>query len=593
MMCHSIGLPPISTIGFGRTAVSSLSREPNPPAKITAFTRGDYSPALVEANVTEAMPAARLRTARLGRMGDWWQWAPLPIGAAYLLVLAVKFNDIVANVYLNADAASAPVIGELFGGVPGQRQVILGQMGWFSTLLFELATRSLPHHRQIWEGAPYAMALASVALIAWATWRVAGRWAAAITATLLVCAGPRTLTLLFSLNDHSTTWFSLALLAALLVLVEHRPAQLGRIPLALIVVVGGLVVGANAASDLVLVVAGLAPLLIAAAAAWALRPGRASASAWWWLLGTVVVAGIGDVLTRAWASHETVIVPPQFVHNKLASAEALSVNFKLWWQSLMVLGNGNFFGQTLGFSSTLELICALLCVIAVALIPRLGWRELQRVRTRHGDDLDWHEALRIAWCAFWGSSAVLLSMSFVFSSNPIDILSSRYLVGVIYAAAALVPLMAGRRLLLRAAVTAGATVFAFSGLVSLIESQEIAPAAGSYQLYNQVAQIVRREHLQVGYADYWDAAPIMWATRFGVGAYPVQDCAPNICWSYLHEITSWYVPRAGTRTFLIADPSQPIPAAPLPILGRASATYQVGPLTMYVYPYDIASHFQP
>ena len=38
MMCQSIGLPPISTIGLGRTAVSSLSREPNPPAKITAFT---------------------------------------------------------------------------------------------------------------------------------------------------------------------------------------------------------------------------------------------------------------------------------------------------------------------------------------------------------------------------------------------------------------------------------------------------------------------------------------------------------------------------------------------------------------------------
>jgi hypothetical protein len=30
-------LPPISTIGLGRTAVSSLSREPKPPAKITAF----------------------------------------------------------------------------------------------------------------------------------------------------------------------------------------------------------------------------------------------------------------------------------------------------------------------------------------------------------------------------------------------------------------------------------------------------------------------------------------------------------------------------------------------------------------------------
>jgi dTDP-4-amino-4,6-dideoxygalactose transaminase len=37
MMCHSIGLPPISTIGLGRTVVSSLSLEPNPPARITAF----------------------------------------------------------------------------------------------------------------------------------------------------------------------------------------------------------------------------------------------------------------------------------------------------------------------------------------------------------------------------------------------------------------------------------------------------------------------------------------------------------------------------------------------------------------------------
>src|SRR5271165_1582352 len=39
MMCQSIGLPPISIIGLGRTAVSSLSREPNPPARITTFTR--------------------------------------------------------------------------------------------------------------------------------------------------------------------------------------------------------------------------------------------------------------------------------------------------------------------------------------------------------------------------------------------------------------------------------------------------------------------------------------------------------------------------------------------------------------------------
>jgi len=37
MMCHKIGLPPISTIGFGRVNVSSESRVPKPPAKIIAF----------------------------------------------------------------------------------------------------------------------------------------------------------------------------------------------------------------------------------------------------------------------------------------------------------------------------------------------------------------------------------------------------------------------------------------------------------------------------------------------------------------------------------------------------------------------------
>src|SRR3712207_487655 len=37
MMCQRIGWPPISTIGLGRDAVSSASRDPVPPARMTAF----------------------------------------------------------------------------------------------------------------------------------------------------------------------------------------------------------------------------------------------------------------------------------------------------------------------------------------------------------------------------------------------------------------------------------------------------------------------------------------------------------------------------------------------------------------------------
>src|SRR4051812_26576369 len=39
MMCQRIGSPPISTIGLGRSDVSSLRRVPRPPARMTTFMR--------------------------------------------------------------------------------------------------------------------------------------------------------------------------------------------------------------------------------------------------------------------------------------------------------------------------------------------------------------------------------------------------------------------------------------------------------------------------------------------------------------------------------------------------------------------------
>src|SRR5262245_33911211 len=43
MMCQRIGLSPISTIGFGRTVVSSDSRVPNPPARMTALMAASHT----------------------------------------------------------------------------------------------------------------------------------------------------------------------------------------------------------------------------------------------------------------------------------------------------------------------------------------------------------------------------------------------------------------------------------------------------------------------------------------------------------------------------------------------------------------------
>ena len=54
MMCQRIGLPPISTIGFGLTAVSSESLVPSPPARMTAFWGVHARPQIVGAEIVAA-----------------------------------------------------------------------------------------------------------------------------------------------------------------------------------------------------------------------------------------------------------------------------------------------------------------------------------------------------------------------------------------------------------------------------------------------------------------------------------------------------------------------------------------------------------
>jgi hypothetical protein len=528
-------------------------------------------------------------------------WAPLVLAGAYLIALLVQFGQIVEATYLDADAASAPVIGQLYGGAVAHRDVVLGQMAWFSTLMFELATRWLPLHRQIWEAAPYAMALASAALIAWGLWHIAGRWAATVGGALVVCAAPHTLHLLFSLNDHSPTWFSLALLGGMLVLLE-RDAEGLKTVWAVVAVVGvGTIVGANMASDTLLVGAGFVPVLLAVAVVRVLPDIQTDPRALLLMLATLAVACVAAGLTRLLMHHENVIVPAEVTHTDLASVEALTSNFKLWWQSIAILGNGEFFGETLGLTSALQVACAGLSLLAViVLVPRIAWRELARPHRAEPSGVPVQrkapriEAPRIAWCVFWGSSAILLSAGFIASSTPVDIESDRYLVGLIYAAAALVPLLGASGTLRRLAISAGATVFAFTGLLSLLQGTVTANTGDfpSASASVQVARIARREHLTVGYAGYWDAAPITWATHFAVKVYPVQQCGARLCKFDIHYISSWYTRRPGLRTFLIEDPTQPVAATPIAALGKPSAVYRIDELTMYVYPYDIASRLQ-
>jgi len=397
------------------------------------------------------MPAAIARS---------WRWAAIPFGVLYLILLALHFRGVVVNANLDADAVSAPVIGELFGSAPASAHVVLGEFAWYSTLLFELTTKWLPAHRQVWEVAPYAMALAGVALTAWSVWQVAGRFAASLTAVLLVCAGAPTLHLLLSMTQHAPDWFCLGLLAAFLVLLERRAASLRRLVLVPATVLVGLVVGINAASDPLLVISGLAPFALAVIACSVLARGPDSSRA------AIVAAATLVLVALAWAGTAIAmsalhVGPEPGLHTTaLASAEKIGANFRLWWQSVAVLGNGDFFGKQLTFTSGLAVVCAVLAIGAVVALPRIGWVALRgpRPAIRRVDAAPGGLAFFVFWC----SSAMLLTASFLLSATPVDIHADRYLVGLLYAAAAVIPAVASRRVFTEALALAGTCVVALS-----------------------------------------------------------------------------------------------------------------------------------
>jgi hypothetical protein len=101
---------------------------------------------------------------------------------------------------------------------------------------------------------------------------------------------------------------------------------------------------------------------------------------------------------------------------------------------------------------------------------------------------------------------------------------------------------------------------------------------------------VRQEHVDHGYTDYWDAAPITWKSRFHVLAYPTETCGTGICRFPNSYESAWYSPHSGERTFIITNTARPLMQAPPPSLRPPAATFRVGgSYTFLVYNFDIAS----
>jgi hypothetical protein len=536
---------------------------------------------------TSARTSLRLSSARLRRRELLLAAPPAALALAWFALLLAGFGAIVEVIYANADISSAPVIGELFPGAPADATTVLGYHPWYTTLWFELATRRLPFHREVWEVGPWLGSVAGIGLVAWATARVAGRWAAMIVAAVLVCAGPRLLTIQFGSDLHGATAVNVCVLDAFLVLLVLRGGRIGRPAVhAVLCVVVAAVTAAGLSSDVLLVPAGIVPFAVGGLTQLRWLPGAAGRRI---AIATVLVAAgavVGAEIAIA-AMHRLHVYTGAHTVG-FAAWNALVDDVLNFAQSIADLFNGDFGGAEVTVRSTLAFACAVAVAAAFVVAVRAGRAQIARLRTPPLVT----DPAREAHVSFWFVALVLVSLAYVLSSFAQPSLG-RYLVVSGYAVVVLAAVaVSARGFAARVAATVAAVVLLSGGVVSLAAG-DIQSNGGHYPRHDFarfLATFAQGEGLKVGYAAYWVAAPLTWESNLDVEVYPVVPCgAPTgLCTYPWHEISSWYTPRPDTRTFLVVDPRYGPPTSDFDV-GPPAEVVTYGDYKIYVYGFDLAS----
>ena len=510
------------------------------------------------------------------------RWAVPAAAAVYLAVLVRRLPDIVGQLTWNADYVSQMAIAQSVGasGVPTHAVVI--QIGYF---WFDLATLVLPWHIFVWLYAPAAMAVITVALIAWTAWRVAGRWAGVLAASLGAGASPLVLSTEVAQAYHGSTWFGTALLAAYAVWLLTTGA--GRRWLIVVSVAVGLIVGFATASDPLLAPAADAPLAAAFLIAWRARPAQFGKRQ----IVPAFAMGLSALLTAA----ATVLTgrllgftssfPRGLTH--VVPREHLIGNLRQLVSGVFEVAGMPHSGSPLGVVLGLLLVAALLVPV------------LWLIRLPHNDA----PAPLVALMAFWAASSAFVGAAFLFSDIPADFLdsSARYLISLFFVAVATVPAWCDARPLRSAAVAAPAVLMILSNAAAVDHAASIAAFEPPFGLTSTIA-FLEEQHLDRGYAAYEEASTMSLKTDFALHVYPVTElfvtpsdtCGPPpkgaICPYAYNSESTWYTGSSGP-TFILVDPALVrLSRPPPPELDVVAATYHIDRFTIFVYADDVASH---
>ena len=495
------------------------------------------------------------------------RWLPALAAAAYVATVVALWHELVENNNWDTDAVAKLVVAER---LRGSGPVEISHYGEWTTFGWLLATRWIAWHRDLWTATGYGVTLLAAALLCWATWRVAGRWAGVTAAATALVVGPFVLrSFLSTTGVHGPTPVGAVVLAALLVLLVRSTSWLPAI-------VGGLVAGANAASDPLLWAAGIAPFALAAGLLFRATQRRDVGSR----------AGAALALALVSAAATTVVMRALDFHVgsadfALARVGELPDNVEHLGRMLALFGGANYALLGPYPQEPLRLLVALLTYAAVAASV------LAAIKLRRAD------AVRRAYAAYWAVSVALLCIVFVVTPNAADLgpKSVNYLLTLAFAAAAGVALLGARSPRAQVIVGVCVAVVAATNIYGIVNGRaEVTGVVALPQHKAQIVRVLERARATRGYAGFWSALNLSWQTDMRLFVAPVSNCDAELCPNKFFTIRSWYEPRGG-RTFLLVDPTIPDIQAPR-FAEDAAETHRFGPITVYVFDYDISQQIR-
>jgi MFS family permease len=520
------------------------------------------------------------------------------IAFAYVIVFVVQLPRNITELAWDSDYSTPFTIAEAVARRGSEGATVLASRGDWVSLWFGLLTAKLPLHRQLWAIAPTALFIATALIVGWSVTQVANRRAGAFAALLAVVVSPLALAFFLAAAAHNTVYPCTALAGAYLIWLTRGEGRRTFLALSVPVVLG-VVLGTCVASDLLNVVTALVPLGLTAILAGVRRERRSRIVAISAIATVAVAVPIAKLTTSIMhASGFTTIETPA----KVVPLSELWERAQLLFKGLKALFNGYLASSKgvgplhteLGIASIVIMSAALLTVIvigaryAITLIRsglRKGATDTPRQLARSLHVIYWSASAACACGAFW------LAAETGGGTN----LHESYYATTIFSVAAVVPLVLSVGALARRVVLVGAAVFFAASLVGMTGNYlNLSPWIA--QKAPIVTRLAEANHVSYGYAGYGAAASLTWNTHRRVTVRPVLACenpqGANVCEFYETRVPFWYVPQQR-HTFLLVDREEPFLSQLPSGLGRPIAAYSFGAMSMYIYPYDIASRLGP